>query len=134
MNSIFPNLKKAFRNAKEDNLNGSSADKKKREESTEILGSKQLAGSLVEINKIEAAAKVIAPVAWIIICGEGLHNLIGSIFSMKNLNNPNILIKNFLMNLDGLSIGAAFTESFIKGASISLAIICEEFPHKIGKI
>ncbi len=41
-------------------------------------------------------------------------------------------LQNILMNLDGLSIGAAFTETFLKGASISLAIICEEFPHKIG--
>ena len=53
----------------------------------------------------------IAPVAWIIVCGEGLHNLI-----------------------DGLSIGAAFSETFIKGVSLSLAIICEEFPHKLGKL
>ena len=53
----------------------------------------------------------IAPVAWIIICSESLHNLI-----------------------DGLSIGAAFTESALRGFSLSLAIICEEFPHKLGKI
>ena len=51
----------------------------------------------------------IAPVAWIIICSEGLHNFI-----------------------DGLSIGAAFTETALKGFSLSLAIICEEFPHKLG--
>ncbi|RNA08141.1 zinc transporter ZIP14 isoform X1 [Brachionus plicatilis] len=51
----------------------------------------------------------IAPVAWIIIFGEGLHNLI-----------------------DGLSIGAAFTDSILNGLSLSLAIICEEFPHKLG--
>lgn len=53
---------------------------------------------------------VIAPVAWIIICSEGLHNFI-----------------------DGLSIGAAFTETILKGFSLSLAIVCEEFPHKLGK-
>lgn len=51
----------------------------------------------------------IAPVAWIIILSEGLHNFI-----------------------DGLSIGAAFTESVLRGFSLSLAIICEEFPHKLG--
>jgi zinc transporter ZupT len=46
-----------------------------------------------------------------IIFGDGLHNFI-----------------------DGLSIGAAFTESVLKGISISLAVICEEFPHELGKI
>ena len=51
----------------------------------------------------------IAPVAWIIICCEGLHNFV-----------------------DGLSIGAAFSETILKGFSLSLAIICEEFPHKLG--
>lgn len=66
-----------------------------------------------EINKIHLSHSelehTIAPVAWIIICGEGLHNLI-----------------------DGLSIGAAFSETILKGLSLSLAIICEEFPHKLG--
>ncbi len=31
-----------------------------------------------------------------------------------------------------MSIGAAFTESVLKGISISLAVICEEFPHELG--
>lgn len=44
-----------------------------------------------------------------IIFGDGLHNFI-----------------------DGLSIGAAFTESVFKGISICLAVICEEFPHELG--
>jgi len=51
----------------------------------------------------------VAPVAWMIIFGDGLHNFI-----------------------DGLSIGAAFTESILKGVSICLAVICEEFPHELG--
>ena len=51
----------------------------------------------------------VAPVAWMIIFGDGLHNFI-----------------------DGLSIGAAFTESVLKGVSICLAVICEEFPHELG--
>lgn len=51
----------------------------------------------------------VAPVAWMIIFGDGLHNFI-----------------------DGLSIGAAFTESVLKGISICLAVICEEFPHELG--
>ena len=51
----------------------------------------------------------IATVAWMVIFGDGLHNFI-----------------------DGLSIGAAFTESILSGISISVAVICEEFPHELG--
>lgn len=51
----------------------------------------------------------IATVAWMIIFGDGLHNFI-----------------------DGLSIGAAFSESILAGISISVAVICEEFPHELG--
>lgn len=51
----------------------------------------------------------IATVAWMIIFGDGLHNFI-----------------------DGLSIGAAFSESILAGISISVACICEEFPHELG--
>lgn len=51
----------------------------------------------------------IAPVAWMIIIGDGLHNFI-----------------------DGLSIGAAFSESIYQGMSICIAVIFEEFPHELG--
>lgn len=76
----------------------------------------------------------IATVAWMIIFGDALHNFI-----------------------DGLSIGAAFSESILAGISISVAVICEgklrnerdrtrdgslyifhsylletEFPHELG--
>lgn len=51
----------------------------------------------------------IATVAWMIIFGDGLHNFI-----------------------DGLSIGAAFSESILAGISISVAVVCEEFPHELG--
>ncbi|XP_064601027.1 metal cation symporter ZIP14-like [Liolophura sinensis] len=51
----------------------------------------------------------VATVAWMIIFGDGLHNFI-----------------------DGLSIGAAFTESILSGVSVSLAVICEEVPHELG--
>ena len=44
-----------------------------------------------------------------IIFGDGVHNFI-----------------------DGLSIGAAFTESVIAGLSVSLAVLCEELPHELG--
>jgi zinc transporter ZupT len=75
-----------------------------------LHGSRRLAGSQINLEEIrKAALQTVAPVAYIIVCGEALHNL-----------------------LDGLSIGAAFSETFLKGASLSLAIICEEFPHKLG--
>ena len=51
----------------------------------------------------------IATVAWMIIFGDGVHNFI-----------------------DGLSIGAAFTESILTGISVSAAVLCEEFPHELG--
>lgn len=51
----------------------------------------------------------IATVAWMVIFGDGLHNFI-----------------------DGLSIGAAFNESILTGISISVAVVCEEFPHELG--
>ena len=51
----------------------------------------------------------IATVAWMVIFGDGVHNFI-----------------------DGLSIGAAFSESVVTGVSVSLAVLCEELPHELG--
>jgi len=51
----------------------------------------------------------IATVAWMIIFGDGIHNFI-----------------------DGLSIGAAFSQSILTGISVSVAVLCEEFPHELG--
>lgn len=51
----------------------------------------------------------VAAVAWMVIFGDGMHNFI-----------------------DGLSIGAAFSESLLAGASISVAVVCEEFPHELA--
>ena len=53
----------------------------------------------------------VKPVAWMIIIGDGLHNFI-----------------------DGVSIGAAFTQSTLAGISVSVAIFCEELPHELGKV
>ena len=52
----------------------------------------------------------VAPVAYTIIFGDCLHNLI-----------------------DGLAIGASFAVSIFKGFSTSIAIICEEIPHELGE-
>ena len=76
--------------------------------------------------------EILATVAWMIIFGDGVHNFI-----------------------DGLSIGAAFSESIVAGISVSAAVLCEgmcifdnmlcnfteflliqnfsiEFPHELG--
>ena len=54
--------------------------------------------------------KKIAPVAWMIIIGDAVHNFI-----------------------DGLAIGASYSSSSFIGVSTSLAIFCEELPHELGK-
>ena len=36
--------------------------------------------------------------------------------------------------IDGLSIGAGFSESINTGISISVAVLCEELPHELGEI
>jgi len=54
-------------------------------------------------------ADTIKTVAWLVIIGDSIHNFI-----------------------DGVSIGAGFVKDFRTGAVISLAIVCEEFPHELG--
>ena len=51
----------------------------------------------------------VATVAWILLAGDSIHNFV-----------------------DGLSIGAAFTENLFTGISVSLAVVCEELPHELG--
>ncbi|XP_020601776.1 zinc transporter ZIP14-like [Orbicella faveolata] len=74
--------------------NSSSDDSKKVVEENGTLS--------LEKNKV-------APVAWMIIIGDGLHNFI-----------------------DGLAIGASFSGSTFVGVSTALAIFCEELPHELG--
>lgn len=62
-----------------------------------------------ELKSLQKQKTPIATVAWMIIFGDGVHNFI-----------------------DGLSIGAAFSESILTGMSVSLAVLCEEFPHELG--
>ena len=45
-----------------------------------------------------------------------------------------ILVGDALHNfVDGLSIGAAFTQNIYLGMSVSLAVICEALPHELGR-
>ena len=62
------------------------------------------------VSQKSSEKRVIATVAWMIIIGDGLHNFI-----------------------DGLAIGASFSGSVVIGISTSLAVICEELPHELGK-
>ncbi len=62
-----------------------------------------------ELEHKSSGKSKVATVAWMIIFGDGVHNFI-----------------------DGLSIGAAFSESILTGISVSVAVLCEEFPHELG--
>ncbi|XP_001629423.3 metal cation symporter ZIP14 isoform X2 [Nematostella vectensis] len=63
----------------------------------------------LEEENPEKKKQVIKPVAWMVLLGDSMHNF-----------------------LDGLAIGAAFSNSIIEGFSTSLAIFCEEVPHELG--
>lgn len=51
----------------------------------------------------------IASIAWMVIMGDGMHNL-----------------------SDGLAIGAAFSANLTGGISTSVAVFCHELPHELG--
>lgn len=55
--------------------------------------------------------KEVATIAWMLLIGDGFHKFI-----------------------DGVSVGASFTETVFAGISVALAIICEELPHELGDI
>ncbi|KAK6191891.1 hypothetical protein SNE40_003470 [Patella caerulea] len=60
---------------------------------------------------VEPGQKAVSTVAWMVLIGDALHNFV-----------------------DGLSIGAAFTENIYTGVSVSIAVVCEELPHELGDI
>ena len=61
-------------------------------------------------HHLHSAPKNISSVAWMVIVGDGIHNL-----------------------ADGLAIGAAFTSGFVSGFSTTLAVFCHELPHEVGE-
>uniref|UniRef100_A0A914WT53 Zinc transporter ZIP14 n=1 Tax=Plectus sambesii TaxID=2011161 RepID=A0A914WT53_9BILA len=78
-----------------------------------ISGDRQAHGICAHDHDVQykEGDSVIATVAWMIIFGDGLHNFI-----------------------DGLSIGASFSDSILGGISVSVAVLCEEFPHELGDV
>ena len=62
-------------------------------------------------SHLHSAPENISSVAWMVIFGDGIHNL-----------------------ADGLAIGAAFADGYMSGFSTSVAVLCHELPHEIGKI
>ena len=61
-------------------------------------------------SHIHSAPENISSVAWMVIFGDGIHNL-----------------------ADGLAIGAAFADGYMSGFSTSVAVLCHELPHEIGE-
>lgn len=72
-------------------------------------GRRRNVSETLDSRPVRKNKREISTVAWMIVLGDGLHNFI-----------------------DGISIGAAFSESILSGVSISVAVICEEFPHELG--
>jgi zinc transporter ZupT len=60
-------------------------------------------------KEIDSNTKI-ASLAWMVIVGDGFHNL-----------------------ADGLAVGAAFSASFTSGLSTAVAVFCHELPHELGK-
>ncbi|XP_040578883.1 zinc transporter foi [Lepeophtheirus salmonis] len=60
-------------------------------------------------SHFHSAPNSISSVAWMVIFGDGIHNL-----------------------ADGMAIGAAFSESYMSGISTTIAVLCHELPHEIG--
>ncbi|XP_053685108.1 zinc transporter ZIP10 [Sabethes cyaneus] len=61
------------------------------------------------LEKEKSNRKPLSPVAFMVILGDGLHNI-----------------------TDGLAIGAAFAADPVTGMATSFAILCHELPHELG--
>jgi len=82
-----------------------------REHDTVIISEHEVAhhGHSHAHSHLHSAPRNISSVAWMVICGDGIHNL-----------------------ADGLAIGAAFADGYMSGISTSVAVLCHELPHEIG--
>lgn len=57
----------------------------------------------------EKVTQQIAAVAWMVLLGDAIHKFV-----------------------DGLSVGAAFTENITTGLTLAISVLCEELPHELG--
>uniref|UniRef100_A0A914VSE8 Zinc transporter ZIP14 n=1 Tax=Plectus sambesii TaxID=2011161 RepID=A0A914VSE8_9BILA len=64
-----------------------------------------------DIEKYKEGDSPIASVAYMVLFGDGLHNLV-----------------------DGMSMGAAFADSPVRGVSVAISILAQEFPQEIGDL
>lgn len=64
---------------------------------------------ILDDSKTVATKKSLSPVAFMVILGDGLHNL-----------------------TDGMAIGAAFAVDPVTGMATALAVLCHELPHELG--
>ncbi|KAK9510756.1 hypothetical protein O3M35_005477 [Rhynocoris fuscipes] len=81
-----------------------------KEEKVEETNYKPVASVSTEIDKTDKTVDTsVTAVAWLVITGDGLHNL-----------------------TDGIAIGAAFRQDTITGLATALAILTHELPHELG--
>ncbi|XP_067656029.1 metal cation symporter ZIP14-like [Haliotis asinina] len=78
---------------------------------TSINGTDSRKASDVEADDGGKVKQQIATVAWMVLLGDAIHKLV-----------------------DGLSVGAAFTENITTGLSLAISILCEELPHELGDV
>lgn len=64
---------------------------------------------MIEDSKVSNQKNSLSPVAFMVILGDGLHNL-----------------------TDGMAIGAAFAVDPVTGMATALAVLCHELPHELG--
>ncbi|SPP76029.1 zinc transporter ZIP10 isoform X2 [Drosophila guanche] len=89
---------------------GHSPGQQVEKEVPEVPASRELNVMLQE-TKLDAksAERPLTPVAFMVIIGDGLHNL-----------------------TDGLAIGAAFASDPVTGLATAFAVLCHELPHELG--
>lgn len=88
-----------------------SKQKHEQEQETVIVSQHEVShhGHSHAHSHLHSAPRNIASVAWMVILGDGVHNL-----------------------ADGMAIGVAFASGTWSGVSTSIAVLCHELPHEIG--
>ena len=78
-------------------------------------------------SHIHSAPKNISSVAWMVICGDGIHNLADGFVYFTFVQLDPTMFPPLR-----LAIGAAFAAGYMSGLSTSVAVLCHELPHEIG--